>query len=137
MAKRKAKKEKSAMEAKSPKVELVLGYFRHGTAVAVIAEYINDGRIHQISDVLEHAQKVAKITAKQADFAFRVLFINRYKDNGGTIGKLAARKLGGAIVNLQAGSVQYFPSRRTTEVIKAKPEEKPAPKAKHKPRGES
>lgn len=126
---KKSRQMKSDKAMKAPKPEKVLGYFRPGTAVAVIADYVSDERPHKIADVLEHAQKTGKIKAKQADFAFRVLFTNPYTENGGSIGKIAARRLGGAVANFQEGTVLYSRNKRVTEVVKAK-EEKFEPKAK-------
>lgn len=59
-----------------------------------------------------------------------MLFISPYKENGGSVGKIAAQKFGGAIVNFQENTVQFLKSKRVTEIIAAKVEKKPAPKTR-------
>lgn len=127
---KKSTKAKAEKAPKAPKAEKVLGYFRPGTAVGVIAAYVADEKPHKIDSVLAHAQKEGKLTEDQAAFAFRVLFISPYKENGGSVGKIAAKKLGGAIVNFQENTVQFLKSKRVTEIMAAKVEKKPGPKTR-------
>jgi len=128
MATKKTKKAKSEKPPKVPKAEKVLGYFRQGTAVASIAAQVVDERPHRIETIMANTQKEG-FTADQAGFAFKVLFTNPYKENGGSVGKIAAKKLGGAVVNFQENTVQFLKSRRVTEIV-AKVEKESEPKAK-------
>lgn len=128
-----AKKSTRAKKGKAPgapKAEKILGYFRGGTAVATIAAFVADEKVHRIDAVLAHAQKEGKFTADQANLAFRVLFVNPYKENDGSVGKVAAKKLGGAVVNFEENTVQFMKSKRVTEVVRAKEPEKPESKTK-------
>jgi hypothetical protein len=129
MATKKTKKAKPAKAPKAPKAEKVLGYFRQGTAVASIAAQVADEKPHKIETIMANTQKEG-FTADQAGFAFKVLFANPYKGNGGSVGKIAAKKLGGTILNYEEGTVQYSSSKRASEVIGPKVAEGTARKAK-------
>ena len=123
-SKKKVAKAKPPTAAKPPveKEEKPLGYFRPNTAVGVTAAFVSDGKLHAISDVLEHTKKTAKVATKGAEFAFKVLFENKYP--GDRIGKIASRGLGHVTVDYVAGTVQFHRGTGNSKVIRAGHREK-------------
>jgi len=124
MATKKPVKAKSERASKSPinKADKVLGYFRPDSAVGCIAKIVVDEKTHKIDSVLAHVQREQKVSTEAAKFAFAVVFTNKYPGN--KIGKIQAKSLGHATVNLSAGTVQFHRGNGKTEIIRAAKEEK-------------